>query len=61
MNHKKNGKECKFNPAVTCADRDHHGRMRTTDCSICAWNPEVAKARLEQFCAEHGIPVPSND
>ena len=27
-------------------------------CDRCGWNPQVAQARLEKFCKEHGISLP---
>lgn len=31
------------------------------NCATCGWNPEVAKERLEKFCAERGIKLPGSE
>lgn len=28
-------------------------------CDRCGWNDEVARARLEKFCNQHGISIPA--
>ena len=42
---------CTYNEGVVC-----HPTVRP--CETCGWNPEVARARLEEFCKEMGIAVP---
>ena len=42
---------CKYNEGVVCSPTN-----RT--CGTCGWNPDVAKARLEEFCKKLGIAAP---
>ena len=42
---------CPHNEGVPCSIIGRH-------CEKCGWNPEVAEARIEKFCNEHGIPYP---
>lgn len=39
---------CLYNDQVACWEKEK-------PCTTCGWNPTVAQARLERYCAEHGI------
>ena len=43
-----------MNEAVVCLPEERH-------CTACGWNPEVAKDRLEKFCAERDIKLPGSE
>ena len=51
---------CPFNEGVVCRPTDSHHRRIEQNCEKCDWNPEVAKARLEEFCNRYGIRIPEN-
>lgn len=44
---------CIHNGWVACWEQE----KPCSTCAACGWNPTVAQARLERYCAEHGIQL----
>lgn len=42
---------CPHNIAVQCCPKERR-------CETCGWDPDVAKARQENFCRKHHIAYP---
>ena len=57
INQDKNA--CPYNEGITCGPKDKKGRRVERNCEKCGHNPEVAKARLQEYCEKHNIEFPN--
>ena len=49
---------CRFCEGIVCAPGGKKGRLPIRDCDKCGHNPEVAQARLQEYCRTHNISIP---